>query len=344
MTRSIKWRSPSNIALVKYWGKYEGQLPANPSISFTLNKCYTETELILEDKKTNETFDFEIQLDGEITPSFRPKINSFFSRIEKEVPFIKDYHLSIRTHNSFPHSSGIASSASGMSALALCLLSLKEEISGRKEDNFFQKASIWARIGSGSASRSVYGGLVEWGRTPEIEGSSDEFAVPYTGKVADVFKDFRDYVLLVETGSKKVSSSAGHGLMNDHPYSERRFLQAHQNLHELMDTFASGDIWKFGQMVESEALTLHAMMMTSRPYFILMKPNTVSVIEEVWQFREETKLPLFFTLDAGANVHLLFPEKIEQSIKELVKEKLSVYLKNGQYICDGVGSGPAKMN
>lgn len=344
MTHHSCWKSPSNIALVKYWGKYPNQIPANPSISFTLNACHTRTELLVSDKKSDEKFDFEVWLDGEIKSDFKPKIEKFFTAIEEELPLLKDFHFNIKTTNSFPHSSGIASSASGMSALALCLLSFKEEHTGEKENNFLQKASVWARLGSGSASRSVYGGLVEWGDFKGISESNNEYAIPYKGKVHPIFSDFQDYVLLVEVGSKSVSSTAGHGLMNNHPFAEKRFAQAHENLTSLLETLKTGDLEQFGSIVESEALTLHAMMMTSNPYFILMKPNTVKIIDHIWAFRKETGLPLFFTLDAGANVHLLFPKKIELSVKEFVTQTLTSYLKNSQYICDQVGLGPEKVN
>lgn len=340
---TAKWRSPSNIALVKYWGKYKNQIPANPSISFTLNECYTETEVSLSEKTGELDFDFEVYLDGELKPEFKGKIEKFFNTIVDEAPFLKEYKLTIKTHNSFPHSSGIASSASGMSALALCLLSLKATLTGEEETDFYQKASEWARLGSGSASRSVYGGLVEWGRFAGLRESSDDYAVPFKGEVHEVFKTFKDYVLLVEVGSKSVSSTAGHGLMNNHPFAERRFLQAHENLEKLTHILANGDLDAFGNLVESEALTLHGMMMTSNPYFILMKPNTVAIIDKISQFRKETETPLYFTLDAGANVHLLFPTAAEEAVAEFVEAELKGYLKDGRYIKDSVGEGPVRL-
>ena len=342
MNKKVSWRSPSNIALVKYWGKYPNQIPANPSISFTLNDCYTETEVGLSEKASNSEFSFEVILDGESKPDFAPKIEKFFNAIVDQASFLKDYHFTINTHNSFPHSSGIASSASGMSALALCLLSLKEEIIGTKEGDFYRKASEWARLGSGSASRSVYGGLVEWGRFAGLPESNDEYAVPFSGDVAEVFKNFCDYVLLVEVGAKSVSSTAGHGLMNNHPYAERRFLQAHENLDKLSDILAKGDVEAFGNLVESEALTLHAMMMTSDPSYILMKPNTVQIIEQIRQYRTETGIQVYFTLDAGANVHVLFPAVEEQKVKSFVDSQLKQYLREGRYICDRVGEGAVR--
>ena len=343
MNLSSKWRSPSNIALVKYWGKHPNQIPANPSLSFTLKECYTETEVVLNSKVSEEEFDFEVLLDGMPEEKFKPKILKFFKSIVKEASFLREYHLSIKTRNSFPHSSGIASSASGMSALALCLLSLKKSIDGDLKVDFKQKASEWARLGSGSASRSIYPELVQWGKSSNASDSSDEYATTYKGKVHEVFKSFKDYVLLVEVGSKSVSSTAGHGLMNNHPFANQRFEQAHENLAKLETILASGDLNAFGTLIESEALTLHAMMMTSEPYFILMKPNTVQIIDLIWKFRKETNTPLFFTLDAGANVHLLFPNSIETEVENFVESELKGFLKDGRYIKDGVGTGAIEI-
>lgn len=344
MIYNSSWQSPSNIALIKYWGKHANQIPANPSISFTLDACSTKTTVYAKAKQNELDYDFDLWLDDELREDFKDKIEAFFNRIVHEASFLKEYRFEIKTSNTFPHSSGIASSASGLSALALCLLTIEEQINDCKRPCFFEKASEWARLGSGSASRSVYGGLVEWGKFSGIEESNDHFAIPYKGKIADVFKSFKDYVLLVEVGSKSVSSTVGHGLMKNHPFAERRFLQAHENMTLLLNAMEKGDLEAFGNIVESEALTLHAMMMSSQPYFLLMKPNTVKIIELIWEFRKETKMPLFFTLDAGANVHLLFPQEIEQSVNQFVKQTLTVYLKNGMYICDQLGLGPKPIS
>lgn len=341
--KTVKWRSPSNIALVKYWGKYEDQIPANPSVSFTLSACHTDTQLKLSSRKSSDEFDFDVVLDGARQDSFKPKILTFLNRLGDQVEFIKDYHLEINTTNSFPHSSGIASSASGMSALALCLLSLKEDLDPANGGDFFQTASRWARLGSGSACRSLYGGLVEWGEYNGLQHSSNEYGISLDLAQYQGFEGFCDYVLLVEKGEKSVSSSVGHNLMNDHPFAERRFRQAHENLSALLESMKKGDVESFGTLVESEALTLHAMMMTSQPYFLLMKPNTLKVIDLIWKYRRDTGHPIYFTLDAGANIHMLFPGEIEQFAKEFVESELKTYLKEGQYICDRVGSGPEKL-
>jgi diphosphomevalonate decarboxylase len=230
-----------------------------------------------------------------------------------------------------------------MSALALCLLSLSPEAKSLNQEAFYQKASEWARLGSGSASRSVFSTLGLWGKTEGIPESSDLHAIAYKGKVDPVFLSFKDTILLVEKGQKSVSSSAGHGLMNGHPFAQERFKQAHTNLAQLQDILAKGDLEAFGNLVEHEALTLHAMMMSSQPYFLLMKPNTLCIIDAIWAYRKRTSLPLYFTLDAGANVHMLYPESIEQEALKFVNDEIKGYLKNEEYICDQVGFGPIKL-
>ncbi|HEA31015.1 MAG TPA: diphosphomevalonate decarboxylase [Leeuwenhoekiella sp.] len=344
-TGEVGYESPSNIALIKYWGKYGEQLPKNTSLSFTLNNCKTTTRLAYEpiddaQKDRDRPFDFRVLLDNVPEPSFAPKIDQFLARIEPYLPFLRDYRFSIHTNNSFPHSSGIASSASGMSALALCLLQMEQKmLPGRSHEDFLKKASFIARLGSGSACRSMEGPLVSWGKHEALPGSSKYYGTPYTGEVAPVFVNFQDTILLVDTGKKEVSSTVGHNLMNDHPYAENRFKQAEQHINQLLSMLKTGDMDGFIALVEQEALTLHAMMMTSRPYFILMKENTLGIINKIWAFRKETHTPVCFTLDAGANVHLLYPEKFTAKVLDFIKTDLAMHCQEGRYICDQTGTG-----
>ncbi len=335
------WKSPSNIALVKYWGKKEGQTPANPSISFTLKNCYTLTTL----KYTkSDNFDFQVFVDGKREKSFEPKIKIFLDRIHKYCSFIVNYNFEIHTKNTFPHSSGIASSASGLSALALGIMAIEKTLDPTISDSYFkEKASFLARLGSGSACRSIYPELVVWGKNNSFENSSDLVAVPFVG-AHKIFHDFQDTILLVDKGQKVVSSSVGHNLMHNHPFAQQRFNQAHENLEKLKKALIEGDLKTFTSIVESEALTLHAMMMTSNPYFILMKPNTLRIIEEVWAYRTKHNLNLTITLDAGANVHLLYPKKEEKQALSLINSSLIAFCENKSYICDEVGQGSEKIN
>lgn len=339
------WQSPSNIALVKYWGKKDNQIPANPSISFTLNNCNTKTTLsYLKKEVSNNDFDFEVYFEGEKNDAFKPKIATFFKRIETYCPFLKEYSFKIETENTFPHSSGIASSASGMSALALCVMSLEKALHVTiTQDYFNKKASFLARLGSGSACRSIEGDLVAWGMHEDIVGASNLFGVKYPYEVHSNFKNYQDTILLVDKGEKQVSSTVGHNLMYDHPFAKQRFQQAHENLKKLISIFKTGDLKSFIKIVESEALTLHAMMMTSMPYFILMKPNTLEIIDKIWQFRANTGSNVCFTLDAGANVHVLYPEAETDQVLQFIKKELVAYCQNEHYICDTVGFGARQL-
>jgi len=355
---SFTWRAPSNIALVKYWGKRDVQIPENPSISFTLSNCFTETTLEFKRRQkkpkvyksednitvTSGESHFDISLDGKRKPEFNKKIGEFMTRISPFTPFIYDYNFVIKTHNSFPHSSGIASSASGMAALALCIMSMEKALNpSMSEELFYKKASFLARLGSGSAARSIKGELVVWGKHQNIEESSDLYGVEFPLKVHENFKNYQDTILLVDKGEKVVSSTVGHNLMHGHPFAQKRFEQANENLSKLTEILQNGDLKAFVNIVESEALTLHAMMMTSNPYFILMKPNTLEIINKIWAFRARTDSNICFTLDAGANVHVLFPEKEKETVNAFIAEELIQFCQNNEYICDSVGSGAKQM-
>ncbi|WP_407483229.1 diphosphomevalonate/mevalonate 3,5-bisphosphate decarboxylase family protein [Elizabethkingia meningoseptica] len=325
---------PSNIALIKYWGKYENQIPANPSISYTLNNCKTNTGM---EFFANEAFSVQTFLAGNEEKKFAEKIEKYFKNIEQYLPWILKGKYIIHTENTFPHSSGIASSASGFGAIAKCLMKLDEAFAGETtEEELLKKASFLARLGSGSACRSLYNGLVVWGNTKEVEGSSDLYAVAYPNEeIHSVFRSFNDWVLLIHEGEKSVSSTVGHGLMKTNPYAERRFQEAHENFTLLKNILKTGDLEGFIKLTEHEALTLHAMMMMSDPAFILMKTGTLEVINKIWDFRRITGLPLFFTLDAGANVHLLFPSDIEaDKIKIFIEQELLPFTQKGGVVKD----------
>ena len=340
---SFTWQTPSNIALVKYWGKSNPQIPKNASISFTLNNCHTITTIDFSKKETTAEAEFELFFEGKAKEEFKPKIAAFFKRVQAYCPYIFEYHMTINSENSFPHSSGIASSASGLSAIAMCLMSLEQALNPLLTAVFIKKkASFLARLGSGSASRSIEGPLVVWGNHPEIAGSSDAYGVQFPYKVHSVFENYQDAILLVDKGEKQVSSTIGHNLMHAHPYAENRFTQANENLAELSKILQEGNIKAFVNLVESEALTLHAMMLTSTPYFILMKPNTLEIIQKIWEYRAAKNSAICFTLDAGANVHVLYPASEKEAVNHFIENELAVYCQKKQYIYDSVGLGAKK--
>lgn len=337
----VGWSSPSNIALVKYWGKRGKQLPQNPSISFTLSECRSET--FIEFEKA-EKFGFQFFFEGKENPGFGAKIEKFLLDNQAFFPFINQLNLKVESRNTFPHSSGIASSASSMSAFVMCLMEIERLLIGPSTSSgTLTKASYFSRLASGSAARSVFPKMALWGATDAYQGSSDEYAVSLENDIHPVFKTYRDSILIVSEAQKSVSSRAGHGLMDGNPYASARYAQANDNIKGLLAALQSGDLDTFINITESEALQLHALMMCSNPSFILMKPNTLRIIEAVRNFRNETQIPLCFTLDAGPNVHLLYPENAAEKVEDFIKSDLVTYCNQGRWIADHVGDGPKKL-
>ena len=210
------WEAPSNIALVKYWGKISSQIPKNPSLSFTLSKCVTKTETLFKPQKS-KTFDFDFYFDGKPMTDFEIKLGTFFKLVSSYIPWINEYKLVIKSQNSFPHSSGIASSASAMAALSLNLMDMERKLFPKMDNSFFyQKASFLARLGSGSAARSIKGPVTIWGKNNSVSFSSDLYAVNFDDELSPIFKTYQNAILLVDKNSKSVTSSQGHNLMNKH--------------------------------------------------------------------------------------------------------------------------------
>ena len=359
----VGWASPSNIALVKYWGKRGKQLPQNPSISFTLSECRSET--FIEFEKA-EKIGFHFFFEGKENPAFGAKIEKFLLDNQAFFPFINQLNLKVKSRNTFPHSSGIASSASSMSAFVMGLIELESLLVGLSTSSRalvdsvpepavaehcrsiegpinLQKASYFSRLASGSAARSVFPKMALWGATDAYQGSSDEYAVSLENDIHPVFKSFHDSILIVSGETKSVSSRAGHALMEGNPYASVRYAQANENIKNLLVALKSGDLDTFINITESEALQLHALMMCSNPSYILMKPNTLQLINQIRLFRDETHIPLCFTLDAGPNVHLLYPESESEAVGEFINVVLSFYCADNHWIDDVVGDGPKSL-
>ena len=331
MNNQIIKRSPSNIAIVKYWGKHGTQLPNNPSISFTLSNCFTETKITYSE---NESMSLEFYFEGKENPAFKAKIEKYLNENRRYFSFLNNLDLKIESYNSFPHSSGIASSASSMSALIMCLLEIKYK--DAKID--LREASYLARLASGSAARSVYPTMTLWGKTPSLPESSDEYAIPIGEMINLVFKTYHDSILIVSSKEKSVSSRAGHSLMDNHPMAENRYATARKNTEDLLTILKQGDLEGFIRITESEANQLHDLMATSTPSYTLKEPNTIRIIDEILNFRKDTGLPVCYTLDAGPNVHLLYPDSCSKKVHTFIEETLKNYCFDNKYIDDIVSS------
>lgn len=317
--------SPSNIAFVKYWGKLPGQIPMNPSLSMTLKNCQTKMHVTCNFDSKNI---IEIFLDDKPQPSFNPKVERFLKTVHDKFSFLEGKpSLKIESTNTFPHSSGIASSASAFSALTKCLDDLEFEFSGkRKSEN---ELSSIARLGSGSACRSISNGFYHWGKT------NREFATKLEA-YDPIFNTLCDSILIVNSSRKSTSSSLGHELMNEHPFRKARIEQAQSNLLQTVEAMRSGDVKKWGELLENEALTLHSLMFTSKPSIILLEPNSLAIINTIREYRDQENIDLYFTIDAGANIHLLYFEKDREVIAEFIQKDLIAFCEDSKVIHDKV--------
>ena len=341
----VAWRSPSNLAIVKYWGKHGRQLPKNPSVSMTLSESHTETRVGYTPKKgVDSGLSLAFYFEGKKNISFEKRISSYLEALLPIFPFLKQLELRIDSRNSFPHSSGIASSASSMSALALALCSLEQEFfESLDEEAFYRKASYVARLGSGSACRSVYPHYAWWGKFAALDQGSDEYAVPFETETHPVFHTLKDSICIVSRKEKPVSSSAGHQLMDQNPFAPTRYEVAKKQLLQLISIFKKGDLEAFGKIVEAEALQLHALMMCSNPPYILLESGTLGIIQQIWSYRRETGTPVYFSLDAGPNVHLLYPAETEDAVRSFIDTNIAPLCEENQIIHDACGAGPKKL-
>lgn len=342
--KSCGWESPSNIALIKYWGKKSDQIPQNPSLSFTLKKSFTKTYVdyaFHDEGSVIVNFEFA----GEKNLAFENRISSYLISLIEYQPFISQLKFDIRSSNSFPHSSGIASSASSMSSLALCLCDIENELfrTLENQEEFLKKASFLARLGSGSASRSVYGRFVLWGEYTLNGDSTNEAGIPYILEANGPFDELQDTILITSKEKKKVSSSAGHRLMENHPYAEARYYQANENLKNIDLAIKLKNEIKFASIIENEALSLHALMMSSNPGYNLLNENTWNIINSIKEFREKSGLFMTFTLDAGPNVHFIYKRSDQTEIKIFIKNSLEKYCENSFWINDEIGNGPKRI-
>jgi len=342
-----RYTSPSNIALIKYWGKYGRQYPRNASISLTLDQAYSDTSVeYVEREVAGESVSIDFYFEDKANAAFEQKLEKFLNSILDEVSFLRTHHLTIRSSNSFPHSAGIASSASAMSAVAMCLCQIENTIGEpyASPEALLQKASYLARLGSGSACRSVYPIAAVWGEHSAIAAASNDHAIPYAEHLHEVFQSYKNDILIVSRKEKKVSSTQGHALMENNVYAASRYAQAEERMTRLLAAMKAGDLETFGEIVEGEALSLHAMMMAANDPFILLQPNTLEVLARVKDFRSESKVPLYFSLDAGPNPHLLYPADYTSQVKHFIADDLQGLCHDNMVIADQVGKGPKQFS
>ncbi|MBI2520293.1 MAG: diphosphomevalonate decarboxylase [Bdellovibrio sp.] len=350
----MTWQVPSNLALVKYWGKVGHQLPGNPSLSLTLRQSVTVLEAHFSfDPQTHQDlaslWTFQFSSDENNSMSFGGKIFQHLEIMSKYYSFLRKTKLILKSHNTFPHSAGIASSASASLSIALLVEGLATLIRGEdlnsamNDQMFLRRASFLARLGSGSASRSVFPIGALWGACPLSKTSSDEWGVGVEDELP-YLRTVEDMILIVDQRKKRISSREGHELMDTHPYRKERYARAGERLNLLWQAIKSGkgtdDFHRIGVLIEAEALDLHSLMMSSTPPVVLMCPDTLAIILALWEWRMDSKAPVYFTLDAGPNIHLLYPKSTAAAMVEFKKILKEKNLLPQQIIEDGAGQGP----
>ena len=294
--------APSNIAFIKYWGKKDEvlRLPENGSISMNLDNLLTTTTVEFSETYKKD----EVLFNG-------AKTNNI-DRIINHLNLIKNFagvnlNAKVVTNNNFPTAAGIASSASGFAALtaaAAAALNL----------NFSEKQlSILARQGSGSACRSIPSGFVEW-----LNGDTSETSYGISLYPPEYW-DIIDVVAVIDDKEKNIPSTAGQKSARANPFFPARLANIENKIRKIKICLADKDFKAFGELVEAEALELHAIMSTSQPPLFYMAPRTVSLIKWVWEARKNG-LPIYFTLDAGPNVHLLCEKKNSENAIDSLKK------------------------
>ncbi|MBI3380200.1 diphosphomevalonate decarboxylase [Candidatus Gottesmanbacteria bacterium] len=302
--------APSNIAFIKYWGKKDKnlRLPANTSISMNLSNAFTTTTVEFSaDNKKDEIYFGEKRMDRKSSI----RVISHLDRIRRIAK--KNLFAKVVTQNSFPQSTGIASSASGFAALTLAAVGAMDLKCSEKD------LSILARLGSGSACRSIPCGFVEW-KVSKTSENSYSFSL-YDEK----HWDLKDIIAVVSTEEKKTSSTLGHENAKSSPLFSKRLEHLPARIVKLKEALKEKNIKKLGELIEKEAIELHMIMMTQDPPLFYWDGSTMEIVKLVRLWRNDGLL-VYFTLDAGPNVHLICESKEENKVLEKLK-KLS-YIKN----------------
>lgn len=341
--------APSNIAFVKYWGKnlIQYQVPDNPSVSLTLENFRSTTQVTVLGRffPENEIPDFvpphefyltdanqliqrkreehsvQCAASGTQATQQRPmnqlgnKLNTFLNQILS--PFATDVGLKIESHNNFPTACGLASSASGMAALCMAianLLNLEKHFSKSELQYWLAQ---WARMGSGSAIRSVCleknSQFVSWELEQKKSQSEkiqpDDQIIQSTIKNLPYHKNWtqlKHCVFVLSTDEKTTSSSDGHRVAHTSPLHQIRVNHVTTHFKQFKDALKNFDFDFVASFTENDALSMHAVMQTSTPSAIYLTKEVADVIAKFIQFRAKEKIKAFWTLDAGPNIHFLY--------------------------------------
>jgi len=320
--RSANALAHPNIATIKYWGNRDEalRLPVNGSISFNLEGLFTRTSVSFQ---SSLPFD-ELIINGHEVAGAALERVSLILDLVRGMAGSKE-RAEIISENNFPSGAGIASSASAFAALALAAskaagLNLSE-----------RELSRLARRGSGSAARSVPGGFVEWQM-----GTSDEDSFAYSIAPREYWA-LTDCIAIISAAHKKTGSTEGHALAGTSPLQLARVEDAPRRIEICRHAILERDFDSFASIVELDSDMMHAVMMTSKPALHYWLPASMAVMQAVREWRE-AGVPACYTVDAGANVHVLCPEKEAEEIAVRLRKISGV-----KDVLTGRVGGPAKI-
>ncbi len=283
MIRRVRVRAYANIALIKYWGKLDEQknLPATASISLALDSLVTETLVT----KTKEKRD-RIELDGKSADRTTAQRIRDYLELWRERKLL-DGHVRISSANKFPTAAGLASSASGFAALATALSELSKTNIARST------LSRLARFGSGSAARSIVGGIAA------LPTGSD----PAAKMIIEADQvDFGMVVAIAGDSAKKVSSREAMKLCKtSSPYFKAWIDQSKRDYKAMLAALKSSDFNTIGEIAEANALAMHGCILATRPSIVYWNETTLALIELARMIRSDG-IAAYATIDAGPNV------------------------------------------
>lgn len=295
--------APANIAFIKYWGKKDDALriPMNASVSMNLSEAYSVTTVEFSDTFNHDDVAF---IEGELSSKEIERIIKHIDRIRKMARF--DKRVKVRTKNTFPKSTGIASSASGFAALTLAGAASAGLSFSEKE------ISILARTGSGSACRSIPDGFVQWNA-----GSTSEESFAYS-LCPPNWWDIRDILVIIENTEKKVSSAKGMEFAATSPCFQARLAAIPERISRMKKALKNKDMSLMGSVLEEDCLDMHHVMQTQNPPLYYWNDTTIKIMHAVENWRKNG-LAVYFTIDAGPNVHLICEAKDEGQVLEKAK-------------------------
>lgn len=332
MTEIYRVSSPSNIAFLKYWGKKDPvlQWPANDSLSMTLNSLATKTSAYINDAP-DHVFHFQGESLGRDHKSFH-KVFKHLDYLSETFAF--DQKLALSSSNSFPTGAGVASSASGLSALTIAAVAAWTQSGsfGELQEKGFSREHLahLSRIGSGSAGRSVFGGYVQWQAGTHADKQ----------KILPLYDashwNLCDTVALFSHTEKSKSSTAAHGDAWSSPLFSTRIAGAPERMQAMLKALHTRDMSALGPLLETEALDMHAVMMTTLPAQHYLTYESTEFLSSFRRARQEGKFEAYFTIDAGPNIHIIHEPSQAHSLQSWLKDRFP----NLSLLFDKVGEGP----